>query len=351
MADLHFRDYRKRLVKEGVLKSALCALIVGSIATFIAATVFWIVGMEKEKVWIVVTVCSVVFVVFAGASMPLFYFKKFQPTTKAIAQRVDALGLEERLITMTELEGDTSFIAKKQREDALAALKTVQAAWVKIAVSLPLIIAVSVSCVFGVGMTTVSVLAASEIIDSGGEIINPDDEPKEFDVVYEVQEGEGEIIGLDGGAPFQRVFEGDDALPVMAVPEDGYAFVEWSDGNEDPYRQDLRIKESMTIYAIFGELTEGDGEGMEGEGEGDEPADKPAEGEGNGQSQDQDSPPGSGAGGNYEENNQYLDGDKKLEDAIYDNAYEDAINDMTENGEYTEEDKSIIGGYFDSIKK
>lgn len=351
MADLHFRDYRKRLVKEGVLKSVLCALIVGSIATFIAATVFWLVGMEKEKVWIVLTVCLIVFFIFAGGSMPLFYFKRFKPTTKAIAKRVDALGLEERLITMTELEGDTSFIATRQREDALAALKTVQAAWVKIAISVPLIIAVSVSCLFGAGMTTVSVLAASDIIESGGEIINPEDEIKEFDVIYEVQEGEGEIIGLDGGAPFQRVFEGDDALPVMAIPEDGYAFVEWSDGNEDPYRQDLRIKESMTIYAIFGELTEGDGEGMEGEGEGDEPADKPAEGEGNGQAQDQDPSPGSGSGGNYEENNQYLDGDKKLEDAIYDNAYEDAINDMTENGEYTEEDKSIIGGYFDSIKK
>lgn len=352
MADIQFRDYRRRLVTEGFLKSLFCALIVGSIATFIAATIFWFVGIKKELAWVVAIVCAGVFVLFGGVSLPLFYFKRFQPTTKEIAKRVDELGLEERLLTMTELEGDTSFIAQKQREDALAALTTVQAAWVKIAVSIPLIIAMSVSCICGAGMTTVSVLAAQDVLDNGGEIVNPDDEPKEYEVLYEIEDGEGEIRGVDGGDVFQVVFEGDDALPVIAVPEDGYAFVEWSDGNQDPYRQDVNIRENMTIYAIFGALEEGDGEGEgEGEGEGDQASDKPSEGEGDSSSQDGEGPPSNGAGGSYEENNQYLDGDKKLEDAIYDNAYEDAVGDMTENGEYTEEDKSIIGGYFESIKK
>lgn len=344
----HFQDYYKRLAKESILKAVLCGLVVGFIALFITAAFFWFFGVQQ--VWLV----AIVFAVAFGASAPLFYYKRFKPTTKMIAKRVDAMGLEERLLTMTELEGDQSYIAKRQREDALAALKTVKASWVKIAVSVPLIIAVAVSCVFGAGMTTVSVLAARGVIESGGNIINPpeDDTPKEITVSYEVEEGEGEIVGVDGGEPFQIVMEGDDASPVMAVPEDGWAFVQWSDGLEYPYRQDFAIKESMTIYAIFGELQEDEGEG-EGEGEeGDESSDKPPkDGESNGKDSQESDKQGPGAGGDYVANNQIKDGKTELEDAVFDNAYEDAVEDMNESGDYTDEDKKIIGGYFDSIRK
>jgi hypothetical protein len=46
------------------------------------------------------------------------YVFRLRPTTKIVAKRVDDLGLEERTITMIELEQTKSYIAQVQREDA-----------------------------------------------------------------------------------------------------------------------------------------------------------------------------------------------------------------------------------------
>lgn len=336
MANKRFKQYYKRLAKEGIMKSLLCGLIVGFSALFLSATVFWIVGVKQ--VWIV----AIVFAVAVGIATPLFYYKRFKPTTKKIAERVDALGLEERILTMTELEGDTSYIAMRQREDALNALKTVHAGLVPLAISTSLIIATIVSGGGGALMTTISVLAANNVIKSGLEIVNPsvDETAKDFEVLYEIEEGEGEIVG----DAFQLVTEGEDAMPVMAVPEDGWAFVEWSDGSEDPYREDLNITKDLTIYAVFGQLQEGDGEDGD---EGDEAGDQPKEGEKEGENEGD----GENAGGEYVSNNQVIDGETTFDDAIYENAYEDALNDMNESGDYSDEEKDVVGGYFDSVKK
>lgn len=62
---------------------------------------------------------------------------------------------------MTELENDPSFIALKQREDALSSLGKVNTSLLKFAISVPLIASVAVVGLFGAGMTTVSALSAA----------------------------------------------------------------------------------------------------------------------------------------------------------------------------------------------
>ena len=108
-----FRKYRKRLVAEGVAKSLIFGLLVGFAANIVIATVSCFV--KVEGLWLI----SIgLLLVGTLISAPIFYFAKFRPTTKQIAARVDRrLGLEERTITMLELENDDSYIAMRQRED------------------------------------------------------------------------------------------------------------------------------------------------------------------------------------------------------------------------------------------
>jgi len=349
MAGEFFKDYYKKLNREAFLKAFLCALFVGFVAVFISAAVIWFTGFKHF--WI----SAIVFAVVVGAITPLLYFKKFKPGKKDVAKRVDELGLEERMLTMHELEGQTSFIAVKQREDALSALKTVNAGFIKLAISLPLIIAVIISGVFGVGMTTVSALSATEAVPPGSEVILPggEDELHEYEVIYEVQEGgEGEIFGLtDEGGIYQLVIEGMDAAPVIAIPEDGYVFEEWSDGWADPVRQDRFITGNVTVYAIFAVGVPSEGE-QEGEEEGDEGNSNKPSGSGNGESNGQNNSQGSGAGGGkYEPSNQVIDGETFYGGETFKDAFEQAVEESNNDGNLTDEDKDNIGGYLEGIRK
>lgn len=189
MAGELFKKYYSRLAKEGFLKALVCGLIIGFSLLLISAAVFWLADIERF--WL----CIVLWAVATAMATPIFYFKAFRPTIKAIAKRVDELGLEERILTMTELEKDDSYIAMRQREDAKAALKTIDAKRLKFAISIPLIVSLSVVAVFGSGMTTVAALSEYGVIKKGSDIIDdiiqPD--PKTFTIEYRVQ-GEGTIL-------------------------------------------------------------------------------------------------------------------------------------------------------------
>lgn len=340
----HFQSYRTKLARESFVKSLMFGLAIGFGAMALTALALWFT--YAKFYWISIIVMAVT----AGVITPIVYYKKFQPTVRETAARIDELGLEERMITMTQLEGDESYIAKRQREDALNALNTVNASLLKFVVSVPLIIALSVTAVCGIGMTTVSALTAHEVIKGGDEIIDEIVKPeaKQYEVLYEVGEGEGMIEG----SAFQIIQEGGTAEWVMAVPDDEWIFIEWSDGLTDPYRVDTDIMEDMTITAVFqkGQPGEGDGEGEEGE-EGDE-----AEGQPEGDSQESKDNGDSNnesdkAGGAYEDNNQVIDGETFYGGATYDNAYDDAMQEVTQDSEISKDEKDVIGNYFDTIAK
>ena len=90
-----FKKYRSRVVKEGILKAVVCGLIVGFAVLIVTALAFWFAGVPWG-LWLSIAL----FAAATGASVPAFYFLKFKPTAKAIAKRIDQLGLEERIITM-----------------------------------------------------------------------------------------------------------------------------------------------------------------------------------------------------------------------------------------------------------
>ena len=342
MAGKLFKKYYSRLAREGMLKSALCGMVVGFSTLFVVSVILW---LTNESIFWVAIISGLV----AGATVaPLVYYKKFKPTTKELARRVDDLGLEERVLTMTELENDESFIAMRQREDTIAALKTVNAELLTIVVSVPLIVVTCVTGVFGIGMNVVTGLSAADILDSGREIIGEMTKPPivYYDIEYEISGEGGRIVifETEEEIPFQAVEAGKDAVPIIAVPDEGYIFIGWSDLSDDPYRADKAVSQNMTLIAEFAELMDaGDMPGGDDGFPGDLPGDLGGQ-EGNG-------PPGQGpgAGGEFKPTNQVIDGET-FYGHEYDAAFEDVMNVISQNAEMPDKLKQLISNYFETIK-
>lgn len=361
-----FERYYKRLAHEGWLKSLLIGLIVGFAINVVVAIVTWCVNFNG--LWLSIGTGLAAAIVMTLA----LYFLRFRPTSKQIAERVDRLGLEERLITMLELENDESYIALRQREDARARMSETDSKRIRFQISTAALVAVCVLFAGNVAMTTVSALSAEGIVPTPPDIIDQIfPEPiVSFSVSYVVEEVEQEdgfieIGGYIEGEAEQVVDQGLDAEPVLAVAEDGYMFVGWSDGLTDPYRQDLAIEADLEVTAMFEAIGEGDqdgdsdqdGESQDGE-EGDEAQDQPSDSEEQGNpSEDQDSKSDSesdpsqsqnAGGGRYEEHNQIIDGETYYRDAL-DGEYYERMLELLEEGNLPPELRDFIESYFDII--
>ena len=61
--------------------------------------------------------------------------------------------------------------------------------------------------------------------------------------------------GLISGEQWQSVFVGEYSTEVIAIPNDGYRFLEWSDGLKTPNRTDLASNDNdsgpIVFYAYF----------------------------------------------------------------------------------------------------
>ncbi len=71
-------------------------------------------------------------------------------------------------------------------------------------------------------------------------------QPIYYDLIYIAGEG-----GYIDGQAEQQVESGKDGLTVVAVPYDGYEFVQWSDGGTEATRQDKNVTEDISVTAEF----------------------------------------------------------------------------------------------------
>ena len=326
-----FKKYYKKIGRESILKALLCGLTIGFSLMFVCIAASWLAGF-KAGIYIGLGLL----VAATAIATPLFYTFRFRPTTKKIAQRIDTLGLEERILTMAELENDDSFIAMKQREDALKAMKSVSSEMLKIAVSVPLIAALAISATLGTGMT----VAAAVAPDGGKHFVDGLKEKHTYEITYTV-EGKGWVIDFTkkenaaliaamkerarqreidkangkevtedetlpdtfrtrlgivytaidetaqatmvlDGANYEdttytfEVTEGDEfGVKLMALPQKGYVFVGWSDGVTSPYREDMEVTATKTVTATFEKVTDlMNGDKGEGQGQGEEAGDE-----------------------------------------------------------------------------
>lgn len=293
------KQYRKLLL-EAIIRSVVFGLVFGFGLAFVCALTFWIIGL---KLW---WISFIAFAVGTAASSLILYFAKYRPTVVSGARRMDRLGLEERLVTMVELQGEDSYIAKRQREDAMEKLHMLSPSSIKIKVSLGVIIAALVSFTLAAVMTTLSALSAAGAFPEWEDIVDvvtPAEREVYHSVTYDVIEG-----GYIEGEADQLVLEGKDAEQVQAVADEGWMFAGWDDGHDKPVRQDKGIFKTEIFTAIFLPVEdEGMGAGMPGDDGApqDAPGNSPGSGENNGETEEGK---GTTGGGKYEEANQVIDG-------------------------------------------
>lgn len=373
--DRLLKEYRSRLVKEGLVNSFGYGLTIGACVDFLTAFISWLCGYNG--LWV-----SIGFGLGALAvSAAFLYFFKFRPMEKDVLRRVDGMGLEERMVTMRDFENDDSYMALLQREDACRKVSEVTSTQVKrsfpiFSLKAAAVVLMIASVLLGAGMTTVVGLASSGVIPSPGLVVNPNDPRENFVTVSYLVDGGGEIEF----EPEQLVEKGADAEPVVAVAEDGWMFVEWSDGNKNPERTDRKLKEDLVVTARFEEVPDGtgdsdgdsDGEAGEGDGANDVPdasggageggnngdggegngngangegsgsGEGGQEGEGNGNGK------GDGAGGGWSDGNQVIDGNIDYRQ-IYEIYYDMAMEILNSGGEIPPELREFIEKYYGSI--
>ena len=190
---------------------------------------------------------------------------------------------------------------------------------------------------------------------------------------------EGGIITGEGGEE-QIVLRGEDTQPVEAEAEDGWMFVQWSDGNKNPIRSEKEVTDDLIIEAVFkeiddtGEAGEGGGSTPDSDGDYDQSAPNPDQdsggdgngsgeggdgngsgdkGEGNGggsggqDGEGQGQGQGDGAGGGWSDSNNIIDGETPYRDVI--DAFLDEAASELESGKFPPELIEFIEGYFGSI--
>ena len=386
--------FRRKFKIESLIKSALYSLLVSSILFILIEIVVWV---NKLNILISIIPSLVSFII----SFPLFYFKKFKMSEIQIAKRIDDLGLEERVLTMVELKEDDSIIAKKQREDAIRAIKEVDD--IKIKFKKPSII--STSLVFGLSILVLSlsfrfpdvVIAHGEVssievsVEGDGFIIDyskyenlslinavaekkkkdeidringkgvtelkqfPEAFSNRISVDYKYSETLDATLVLDG-TNFNKVayeIKSDESHILMALPYKGFVFIGWSDGCVSPFREIDNY--STDLIALFDEVSSV-GEDMPDKQK--EPGDKDGsadsesdgigpEGNGTGKTSNDDSW-GDGAKGSPA--NQVINGETYYGD-IFNQSYQEAIDRIKNNPNLTEAQKKAISDYFESIRK
>lgn len=392
-------NFKKKLKKENIIKSLLCSLLVSALIFIFFQLFVWFFHLN-------ILISVIPPIISFGISFPLFYYKKFKYSEIQLAKRIDDLGLEERVITMTELEGSDSFIAKKQREDTIKALKEVNPDNFKIRYKKPSIFSglftalavliLSMSFAFpniretiiahgepkytievsaeGLGfvidyskyenqslINAVSKKQEQDQIDkiNNKEIVELKQFPTAFSnrisVNYRYFEDIDATMVLDG-ANFEDIsyrIKSDETHILMALPYKGYVFIGWSDGCVSPFREIDNY--STDLIALFDEVSSV-GENMPDKQE--EPGDKDGsadsesdgigpEGNGTGKTNNDDSW-GDGAKGSPA--NQVINGETYYGD-IFNQSYQEAVERIKNDTNLTDAQKKAITDYFESIRK
>lgn len=106
------RSFRRKLN----LEAGIRAVFIGLVTSLSGGAIVLLYGrLAKQELWI--TEAGFLAGVLLLVTSFLSYWILFRPNKKEILGRIDALGLEERVITMEELRGKETVMAKKQRQD------------------------------------------------------------------------------------------------------------------------------------------------------------------------------------------------------------------------------------------
>lgn len=394
-------EFKKKAKKQNIIKAGLCSVAISLLFNILFLIAFWIMDYKYKFI-----VCAGIFIVGISVLFPVLYFKKFKYTEIQLAKIIDDLGLEERVLTMIELKNNNSFIAKKQKEDTLNVLKTVEAndlkgkykkqsflsifstALASLVIALSLMFPNIRETIIARGEPKYTIEVSAEglgfVIDyskyENQSLINAVSKKQEQDEINKINNKE--IVELKqfptvfsnrisvnyrcfedidatmvlDGANFVDVsyrIQSDETHILMALPYKGYVFVGWSDGCVSPFRE---IDNYFTdLIALFDEVSSvgedlpdkqkepGDKDGSDGgESDGIGP-----EGNGTGKTNNDDNW-GDGAKGSLA--NQVINGETYYGD-IFNQSYQEAVERIKNDTNLTDAQKKAITDYFESIRK
>lgn len=394
-------EFKKKAKKQNIIKAGLCSVAISLLFIIPFLIAFWIMDYKYKFI-----ICAGIFIVGISVLFPVLYFKKFKYTEIQLAKKIDDLGLEERVLTMIELKDNDSFIAKKQKEDTLNVLKTVDAndlkgkykkqsflsifstALASLVIALSLMFPNIKETIIAHGEPKYTIEVSAEglgfVIDyskyENQSLINAVSKKQEQDQIDKINNKE--IVELKqfptafsnrisvnyryfedidatmvlDGANFEDIsyrIKSDETHILMALPYKGYVFVGWSDGCVSPFRE---IDDySSDLIALFDEVSSV-GENMpdkqEEHGDKDGSADSESdgigpEGDGTGKTNNDDSW-GDGAKGSPA--NQVINGETYYGD-IFNQSYQEAVERIKNDTNLTDAQKKAITDYFESIRK
>lgn len=394
-------EFKKKAKKQNIIKAGLCSVAISLLFNIPFLIAFWIMDYKYKFI-----ICAGIFIVGISVLFPVLYFKKFKYTEIQLAKRIDDLGLEERVLTMIELKDNNSFIAKKQKEDTLNILKTVEVndlkgkyrkqsflsifstALASLVIALSLMFPNIKEIIIAHGEPKYTIEVSAEglgfVIDyskyENQSLINAVSKKQEQDQIDKINNKE--IIELKqfptafsnrisvnyrcfedidatmvlDGANFEDIsyrIKSDETHILMALPYKGYVFIGWSDGCVSPFREIDNY--STDLIALFDEVSSA-GENMPDKQE--EPGDKDGsadsesdgigpEGNGTGKTNNDDSW-GDGAKGSPA--NQVINGETYYGD-IFNQSYQEAVERIKNDTNLTDAQKKAITDYFESIRK
>ena len=314
--------YEQRLITEGKLKAFLLALTLGFAAAFLIGSVSWYTGNNA------LLLCLGVVLGAALIGTPIFYMTIFRSSVQSKAKRIDRLGLDERTITMVQLENDDSIFARLQREDTRKQLEKMDVKQLEYKFPRPLLVWSAAVTVLGIAATVMCTLAAMGYMKTGAQIMEPylPKPPVQYVYLeYIVEEG-GHIEGNN----FQEIILGENGTEVFAVADEGWIFVGWDDGYNRPDRAEFAVQNNLVMVAMFAPSGEEGAPDETDEGNGD-PDDRPAYGENEGQAGTGDTVSDQSGGGKYQMANQVIDGETYYREVI--EQYADMINEYLASGE------------------
>lgn len=394
-------EFKKKAKKQNIIKAGLCSVAISLLFNIPFLIAFWIMDYKYKFI-----ICTGIFIIGISVLFPVLYFKKFKYTEIQLAKRIDDLGLEERVLTMIELKDNNSFIAKKQKEDTLNVLKTVEAndlkgkyrkqsflsifstALASLVITLSLMFPNIRETIIAHGEPKYTIEVSAEglgfVIDyskyENQSLINAVSKKQEQDQIDKINNKE--IVELKqfptafsnrisvnyrcfedidatmvlDGANFADVsyrIESDETHILMALPYKGYVFIGWSDGCVSPFREIDNY--STDLIALFDEVSSvgedlpdkqeepGDKDGSDGgESDGIGP-----EGNGTGETNNDDNW-GDGAKGSPA--NQVINGETYYGD-IFNQSYQEAVERIKNDTNLTDAQKKAITDYFESIRK
>ncbi len=394
-------EFKNKAKKQNIIKAGLCSVAISLLFNIPFLIAFWIMDYKYKFI-----ICAGIFIVGISVLFPVLYFKKFKYTEIQLAKIIDDLGLEERVLTMIELKDNNSFIAKKQKEDTLNVLKTVEAndlkgkykkqsflsifstALASLVIALSLMFPNIRETIIARGEPKYTIEVSAEglgfVIDyskyENQSLINAVSKKQEQDEINKINNKE--IVELKqfptvfsnrisvnyrcfedidatmvlDGANFADVsyrIQSDETHILMALPYKGYVFVGWSDGCASPFREIDNY--STDLIALFDEVSSvgedlpdkqkepGDKDGSDGgESDGIGP-----EGNGTGKTNN-DNSWGDGAKGSPA--NQVINGETYYGD-IFNQSYQEAVERIKNDTNLTDAQKKAITDYFESIRK